>query len=56
MISAIQSFVTSPALYNMTQSTVTQITTETCLKAVGRPAFILGDKDIDSQTKKFFCR
>ena len=53
MISAIQSFVTSPALYNMTQSTVTQITTETCLKAVGRPAFILGDKDIDSQTKKF---
>ena len=47
MISAIQSFVTSPALYNMTQSTVTQITTETCLKAVGRPAFILGDKDID---------
>lgn len=53
MISAIQSFVTSPALYNMTQSTVTQITTETCLKAVGRPAFILADKDIDSQTKKF---
>ncbi len=53
MISAIQSFVTSPALYNMTQSTVTQITTETCLKAAGRPAFILADKDIDSQTKKF---
>ena len=53
MISAIQSFVTSPALYNMTQSTVTQITTETCLKAVGRPAFILADKDINPQTKKF---
>ncbi len=53
MISAIQSFITSPSLYNMTQSTVTQITTETCLKAVGRPAFILADKDIDPQTKKF---
>lgn len=53
MISAVQSFITSPALYNMTQSTVTQITTETCLKAVGRPAFILADKDIDPQTKKF---
>lgn len=37
----------------MTQSTVTQITTETCLKAVGRPAFILADKDIDNKTKKF---
>lgn len=37
----------------MTQNTVTQITTETCLKAVGRPAFILADKKIDPQTKKF---
>ena len=48
MINAIQSFVTSPALYNMTQSTVTQITTETCIKDVGRTAFIIADKDIDS--------
>ncbi len=53
MIGAVQSLITNPALYNMTQSTVTQITTETCLKAVGRPAFILADKDIDPQTKKF---
>ena len=37
----------------MTQSTITQVTTETCLKAVGRPAFILMDKNIDNQTKKY---
>ena len=36
MISAIQNFITSPAIFNATQSTVTQVTTETCLKAVGR--------------------
>lgn len=53
MISAVQNLMTNPTIYNITQSTVTQITTETCLKAVGRPAFILADKKIDSQTKKF---
>ena len=53
MIGGIQNLISNPTLYNMTQSTVTQVTTETCLKAVGRPAFILGDKQIDSQTKKF---
>lgn len=53
MISAIQNFITSPAIFNATQSTVTQVTTETCLKAVGRPTFILTDKQIDPQTKKF---
>lgn len=53
MIGSIQSIITNPTLYNMTQSTITQVTTETCLKAVGRPSFILMDKDIDSQTKKY---
>ena len=53
MIGGIQNLISNPALYNMTQSTVTQVTTETCLKAIGRPAFILGDKQIDPQTKKF---
>ena len=37
MIGAIQNLITSPAIYNATQSTVTQVTTETCLKAIGRP-------------------
>ncbi len=53
MLAGIQNIITNPTIYNMTQSTVTQVTTETCLKAVGRPAFILADKQIDSQTKRF---
>lgn len=53
MINGIQNLISSPTLYNMTQSTITQVTTETCLKAVGRPAFILMDKNIDNQTKKY---
>lgn len=53
MISGIQNLMANPTLYNMTQNTVTQITTETCLKAVGRPSFILMDKNIDAQTKKY---
>jgi len=53
MIGAIQNFISNPTLVHMSQSTVGQITTETCLKAVGRPSFILMDKDIDAQTKKF---
>ncbi len=53
MIGAIQNIVSNPTIYNLTQSTVTQVTTETCLKAAGRPSFILLDKQIDPQTKKF---
>ncbi len=53
MIGAVQNLISNPSLYNMTQSTITQITTETCLKAVGRPGFILMDNNIDPQTKKF---
>lgn len=53
MISAIQNIITNPNLYNATQSTITQISTETTLKAIGRPAFIVADKNIDSKTKKY---
>lgn len=53
MLSGIQNIISNPTLFNMTQSTVTQVTSETCLKAIGRPAFILQDKQIDPQTKKF---
>ncbi len=53
MIGGIQNLISNPTLYNLTQSTVTQVTTETCLKAVGRPSFILLDNQIDSKTKKF---
>ena len=53
MINTIKNIISSSALYNTTQNTVMQVTTETCLKAVGRPAFILMDKQIDNQTKKY---
>lgn len=53
MIGGIQNLISNPTLYNLTQSTVTQVTTETCLKAIGRPSFILMDNQIDSKTKKF---
>ncbi len=53
MIRTIQNMITNPTFYNATQNTVIQVTTETCLKAVGRPAFILADKQIDEQTKKY---
>jgi len=53
MLAGIQNLISNPTIYNMTQSTVTQVTTETCLKAVGRPSFILADNKIDPQTKKF---
>ncbi len=49
----IQNILSNPTLFNMTQSTATQVTIETCLKAAGRPSFILLDKQIDKDTKKF---
>jgi len=53
MLAGIQNIISNPTIYNMTQSTVTQVSTETCLKAIGRPAFILADNQIDPQTKRF---
>ena len=47
----ISSVLTSPALYNITQTTQAQIGIEIGLKAVGRPGFILLDKSIDKNTK-----
>ena len=49
----ISSILTSPTIYNLAQNTATQVGIETSLKAVGRPGFILIDKDIDSNTKKY---
>ncbi|MBD5402517.1 hypothetical protein HDR58_06930 [bacterium] len=53
MIGGIQNIISNTTLYNMTQSTAAQVTTETCLKAVGRPGFILMDHNIDPETKRF---
>ena len=49
----IGSILTSPNIYNITQSTASQVSIETGLKAIGRPGFILIDSDIDKQTKKY---
>ena len=49
----IQNIISNPTIYQATQSTIAQVSTETCLKAIGRPAFILADNKIDNQTKKF---
>ena len=49
----IKSLLTNPALYNITQTTQAQVGIEIGLKAVGRPGFILLDKSINQNTKKY---
>ena len=49
----IGSILTSPAIHNITQATQAQVGIEIGLKAVGRPGFILLDKSIDENTKKY---
>lgn len=53
MIGNVASFLTSPALSNIAQSTTSAVTLETTMKAVGRPTFILADKKLDARTKKY---
>ena len=43
----------SVGLYNTAQTTISSVSIQTGLKAIGRPGFILADKDIDERTKKF---
>lgn len=49
----INSILTNPSIYNITQTTQVQVAVETGLKAVGRPGFILLDNSIDQNTKKY---
>lgn len=53
MITAISNILTNPTLVNIAQSTRTAMSIETGLKATGRPAFILMDKKISDDTKKY---
>ena len=53
MISGITNFLTSSTLSNIAQSTTAAVSIETGMKAVGRPSFILVDKKLDSNTKKY---
>ncbi len=53
MISAVKSLITSSQLANIAQNTTQSVAAETTLKSIGRPGFILIDKDIDSDTKQY---
>ncbi len=53
MINGITNFLTSSTLSNIAQSTTASVSIETGMKAVGRPSFILADKKLDNNTKKY---
>ncbi len=53
MIGPITSALTSSGLTNLVQSTSSSVATETVLKSIGRPGFILIDNDISPDTKKY---
>ena len=53
MISIAQRRLTSSNLASIAQNTTQSVTIETTLKSIGRPGFILIDKDIDSDTKQY---
>ena len=53
MISAIANAMSNSTLANITQNTAAQVSIETTLKSIGRPGFILIDKNIDENTKKY---
>lgn len=53
MISPIVKALTNPTLTSLSQNTNASVTTETVLKSIGRPGFILIDNDIDPDTKKY---
>lgn len=53
MIGAVQKILTSSNLASVAQNTTQSVAIETTLKSIGRPGFILVDKDIDSDTKQY---
>ena len=53
MVNGITNFLTSPALSSISQSTSASVSIETSLKAIGRPSFILADKKIEPETKRY---
>lgn len=53
MINGVSSILTSSQLANIAQNTTQSVAVETTLKSIGRPGFILIDKDIDADTKQY---
>ena len=52
-VAPITNLLTNPSLVNLSQNTALRVSCETGLKAVGRPSFILIDKDVDAKTKGY---
>ena len=52
MISAISRVMTNPYLVNIAQSSEASVATKTTVNSVGRPGFILIDKNINEEKKK----
>ena len=53
MINGLGNLLASSQLANIAQNTTQSVAAETTLKAIGRPGFILIDKDIDPATKQY---
>ncbi|MBS5801466.1 MAG: hypothetical protein KIC80_00425 [Brachyspira sp.] len=53
MIGPLTKALTNPTLTTLSQNTNASVATETVLKSIGRPGFILIDNDIDPDTKKY---
>lgn len=53
MIGAVKNILTSSTLAGIAQNTTQSVAIETTLKSIGRPGFILIDKDIDPDTKQY---
>ena len=53
MVNMITNFLTNPSLSNIAQSTTMSVSIETSMKAIGRPSFILMDKELDKSTKNY---
>lgn len=52
-VAPITNILTNPSLVNLSQNTAARVSCETGLKAIGRPSFILIDKDVDAKTKGY---
>ena len=53
MINGISNILTSNSMVNLSQNAAACVSIETAMKAIGRPAFILLDKESDAKTKKY---
>ena len=53
MINGVFNFLNNPTMVSVAQNTKAAVTIETGLKAAGRPAFTLMDKNVDEKTRRY---